>query len=78
MAQVARPACTGSRLGAYLQGGARVIRCCGEKLGAARGSRLRRRPRRGATAMRSAGQHARTDHCPLSRRGTPTAPREIR
>jgi hypothetical protein len=34
MAQVARPACTGSRLGAHLQGGARVIRCCAEKLGA--------------------------------------------
>jgi hypothetical protein len=37
MAQVARPACTGSRLGAHLQGGARVIRCCGEKLGGPRG-----------------------------------------
>jgi hypothetical protein len=38
------PACTGPRLGAHLHGGARVIRCCGEKLG--------------ATAMRSTGQHA--------------------
>jgi len=60
-------ACTGSRLGAHLDGGARVIRCCGEKLAAARGRRSRRRPMRRATAMRSAGQHAWTDHCPLPR-----------
>jgi hypothetical protein len=32
------PARTGPHLGAHLHGGARVIRCCGEKLGAARGS----------------------------------------
>jgi hypothetical protein len=31
------PARTGPHLGAHLHGGARVIRCCGEKLGAARG-----------------------------------------
>ena len=72
------PARTGPHLGAHLHGGARVIRCCGEKLGAARGSRSGRRPRRGATAMRSAGQHAWTDHCPLPGRRRPAALREIR
>jgi len=58
------PACKGPRLGAHLHGGARVIRCCGEKLG--------------ATAMGSTGQHAWTDHCPLPRRGRPAAPKGIR